>query len=254
MTTVSNNYANSYPTKTSSGSSDKSSSSDSTDKSSSSSSTDKSSSSSSTATAQANLNQNYTSFLKMLTTQLQNQDPTKPMDANEMTSQLVQYSMVEQNIATNSRLDKLLSLQQQSTASTNLAYLGRTVIYKGDEFNYSPDGQTPSLSYNLETSAKKVDVKILDADNKTVRTLTGETSAGTDHVVTWDGKDDAGNQMPAGTYSISVVPTGKTTDEYIKRTTYTYGTVSGVQYSKDGEMQVVANGLAIPVSDLKSVH
>lgn len=207
-----------------------------------------------TSSALSNLSQNYTSFLKMLTTQLQNQDPTKPMDANEMTSQLVQYSMVEQSISTNSKLDKLLTLQQQSTASTNLAYLGRTVIYKGDEFNYNPEGQTPSLSYSLETSAKSVDVKILDSNNKAIRTIKGETTAGTEHVVTWDGKDDSGNQMAAGTYSISVVPTGKTTDEYIKRTTYTYGTVSGVQYNTNGEMEVVANGLAIPVSELKSVH
>lgn len=242
MSTVdTNNYSNSTPTTTSN-----------TNKSSSSSKSSGSTSDSSSALS--NLSQNYTSFLKMLTTQLQNQDPTKPMDANEMTSQLVQYSMVEQSISTNSKLDKLLTLQQQSTASTNLAYLGRTVIYKGDEFNYDPQGQTPSLSYNLETSAKSVEVKIQDSNNKTVRTLKGETTAGVDHVITWDGKDDSGNQVAAGTYSVNVVPTGKTTDEYIKRTTYTYGTVSGVQYNTNGEMEVVANGLAIPVSQLKSVH
>lgn len=242
MSTVNtNNYSTSTPTTTSN-----------TNKSSSSSKTSGSTSDSSSALS--NLSQNYTSFLKMLTTQLQNQDPTKPMDANEMTSQLVQYSMVEQSISTNSKLDKLLKLQQQGTASTNLAYLGRTVIYKGDEFNYDPQGQTPSLSYNLETSAKSVEVKIQDSNNKTIRTLKGETTAGVDHVITWDGKDDSGKQVAAGTYSVNVVPTGKTTDEYIKRTTYTYGTVSGVQYNTNGEMEVVANGLAIPVSQLKSVH
>lgn len=241
MSTVdSNNYSNSTPTTTSN-----------TNKSSSS---KTSSSTSDSSSALSSLSQNYTSFLKMLTTQLQNQDPTKPMDANEMTSQLVQYSMVEQSISTNSKLDKLLTLQQQSTASTNLAYLGRTVIYKGDEFNYDPQGQTPSLSYNLETSAKSVEVKIQDSNNKTIRTLKGETTAGVDHVITWDGKDDSGKQVAAGTYSVNVVPTGKTTDEYIKRTTYTYGTVSGVQYNNNGEMEVVANGLAVPVSQLKSVH
>jgi len=240
MTTVGTNYGNSYPTTTPTNTADKTSSS--------------SSSSSDTSSALSSLSQNYTSFLKMLTTQLQNQDPTKPMDANEMTGQLVQYSMVEQNIATNNRLDKLLTLQQQSTASTNLAYLGRTVIYQGDEFNYDPEGQIPSLSYELETSAKKVQVKILDANNNAIRTMDGQTTAGTTHIVTWDGRDDAGNQMAAGTYSISVVPTGQTDNEYIKRTTYTYGIVSGVQYNKSGEMEVVANGLAVPVTDLRSIH
>lgn len=238
MTITTNNYANSTPTTTKTDTKTNSSTTKTTD----------------TSSALSSLSQNYTSFLKMLTTQLQNQDPTKPMDANEMTNQLVQYANVEQNISTNTKLDKLITLQQQGTSSTNLAYLGRTIIYKGDEFSYTDTTKSATLSYELESSAKKVRVDILDSKDRIIRSMDGETSAGTKHIVTWDGKDASGNTVQAGTYRINIAPTAQQADTTIKATTYTFGTVSGVQYDKSGEMQLIANELAIPVSDITSVH
>jgi len=59
-----------------------------------------------TTASKASLSQDFDDFLQLLTTQLQNQDPLNPMDSNEFTNQLVQFSQVEQQINSNQKLDK----------------------------------------------------------------------------------------------------------------------------------------------------
>src|SRR5436190_1843670 len=75
----------------------------------------------------AKLSGNYTQFLKLLTAQLQNQDPLKPMDTAQFTQQLVQFANVEQSIATNKNLENLVTLQQASQNAQATSYIGRTV-------------------------------------------------------------------------------------------------------------------------------
>src|SRR5271165_3611479 len=77
-------------------------------------------------TAAASVAQNYTTFLKMLTTQLQNQDPLSPVDANQFTQELVQFSQVEQQLQTNSQLGTLVSLEQANQSTAALSFVGKT--------------------------------------------------------------------------------------------------------------------------------
>src|SRR5580658_123707 len=74
---------------------------------------------------------NMDTFLQLLTTQLQNQDPMNPMDSDQFTQQLVEYSQVEQQINTNSNLQSLISLQQGGAGSSAVGYLGKTVTVSG---------------------------------------------------------------------------------------------------------------------------
>src|ERR1700686_5373862 len=79
--------------------------------------------------AAASVASNYTTFLKMLTTQLQNQDPLSPVDANQFTQKLVQFSQVEQQLQTNSQLGTLISLEQTNQATAALGFVGKTVTF-----------------------------------------------------------------------------------------------------------------------------
>ena len=205
-----------------------------------------------TSIAAKGLGDNFNNFLTLLTTQLKNQDPTKPMDTNEMTAQLVQFANVEQNIATNSRLDKLIKMQQAGTASSNLSYLGKTVSYPGDTFTLDSKTTETPLSYDLDGKAKNVDVKIVDSAGKVVATLKGEVGAGK-HQVTWDYKDSSGNTVPAGTYKLTVAATAEDPKMVISAKTYTFGRVDGVG-SKDGETTLAVNGKELPLSTIASVH
>lgn len=225
-----------------------------TDKTTNSSSTSKTTDEQALDKAATGLGDNFQSFLKLLTTQMQNQDPLKPMDTNDMTRQLVDFANVEQNIGTNSRLDKLLKLQGASTASTNLAYLGRTISFKGDSFDYTQGMTQAPLAYELEKEAKSVRVDILDSKGQTVRSMTGETKAGEKHVVNWDFKDNSGNAVQPGTYRLNIAPVSDKKDDIIKATTYTFGTVNGVGANKDGETVVSVGTQDIPLSDVTKVY
>src|ERR1700690_3571140 len=74
---------------------------------------------------------NFTTFLQLLTTQLQNQDPLSPMDTNQFTQQLVQFAGVEQQMKSNDQLSTLVSLQQNAQTTEALALVGATVVVNG---------------------------------------------------------------------------------------------------------------------------
>ena len=88
---------------------------------------------SNSAAAQAKLDEDLNKFLNLLVTQLKNQDPLDPMDANEFTSQLVQFASVEQQIYQNSNLEKMLSLQETSQISTMVDFIGNQVEFFGQD-------------------------------------------------------------------------------------------------------------------------
>src|SRR3569832_441863 len=73
------------------------------------------------------LTNNFSTFLTLLTTQLKNQDPTSPMDSNQFTQQLVQFSQVEQQINSNKNLESLIALTKSQNATNAVSYLGKTL-------------------------------------------------------------------------------------------------------------------------------
>lgn len=132
----------------------------------------------------------YNQFLTLLTTQLQHQDPLDPMQSEEFTNQLVQFSQVEQAIIGNEKLDTLLSQTSNNQIGQSLGYIGKDVYYKGDTV-YN-EGQPLKIGYAIDGEAAQANLRIVDKDNQTIRTISipqGTLSGN----VTWDGKDDFGN-------------------------------------------------------------
>lgn len=155
----------------------------------------------SSSTARSKLSSNFDTFLKLLTEQLKNQDPTDPMDTAEFTQQLVQYSQVEQQIETNSNFETLISRQKNSSASAALGYLGKTVVTKGDQSTL--EGGTAQWSYKLPANADENKLVVTDQRGRVVRNLNGERGAGT-HDLNWDGKDNNGAALADGVYRLEV--------------------------------------------------
>ncbi|HZZ11369.1 MAG TPA: flagellar hook capping FlgD N-terminal domain-containing protein, partial [Paraburkholderia sp.] len=79
------------------------------------------------STASQQLAGNFDTFLTLLTTQLQNQDPLSPMDSTQFTQQLVAFSGVEQQINTNNNLQSLIALNQSQQAASAVSYIGHSV-------------------------------------------------------------------------------------------------------------------------------
>jgi len=156
--------------------------------------------------ARTQLSGNFDTFLKLLTAQLQNQDPLNPTDSTQFTQQLVQYSQVEQQIETNSQLTSLsssLTKQIQATsAGAALAYIGHTATFSSDAMGVGDSGGA-AWNYDLGANAASVQLVVTDDAGNAVYQANGEQGKG-DHTFTWNGKATGGAQAPPGTYHLKV--------------------------------------------------
>src|SRR5579883_1248823 len=167
-----------------------------------------------TATAQAaglsgsqSLAGNFDTFLQLLTTQLQNQNPLDPLDTNQFTQQLVEFASVEQQVNTNSNLQTLISLQQTTEATAALELVGAKVTISGNSATLSNASGSPA-TWSLTTSAPATGtVTITNASGQTVYTGTTSLTAGT-QAYTWNGRGNNGVTWPEGTYTLSINATG----------------------------------------------
>ncbi len=166
-----------------------------------------SSSSTSSSLAPGGINMGKEDFLKLLTTQLQHQDPLSPADPKDFVAQLSQFSSLEQLINLNSTMStlgtSLTNLQGSQQMSQGLSMLGKTVKAQGNIFQVS-SGTPGDMSYVLSGAASSVKVNIYDSNGKVVRTmdLGGQNSG--ENKISWDGKDNSGNKVSDGTYSFQV--------------------------------------------------
>lgn len=147
-------------------------------------------------------------FLKLLITQLKNQDPLNPLDQNQFLAQTAQFTSLEnlQNIST--QLTEMKQLSSASSFAQSTALLGKTVRSSGVDFTLGTTGAV--LPFALDRAAA-VDIDILDSQGITVRHVaSGALDAGA-QAVAWDGRDSAGNLLSSGTYHFRVTAHGGAT-------------------------------------------
>ncbi|WP_144300163.1 flagellar hook assembly protein FlgD [Elioraea rosea] len=199
-------------------------------------------------TASNRIANNFQDFLKLLTTQLQNQDPTAPLDTNQFTQQLVQFAQVEQQLATNSNLESLINLQKTAQLTALTPLLGRTVEIDGTSLPLQ-EGEAAG-TYSFTAPVTESAITITNAAGRVVRTAAGETGAGT-HGFYWDGKDNDGKTLPEGVYTIAV--TGQTGSSTVQAATTVYGRVTGSERGTDGAIKLRLGDLTIDSDKIKSV-
>jgi flagellar basal-body rod modification protein FlgD len=159
-------------------------------------------------TGAASIASNFNSFLQLLTTQLQNQDPTDPLDTNQFTQELVSFSSVEQQINMNNNLSTLISLQQTAQSTAALNFLGTTVTVNGNSAMLGNGEPNPTWNYSL-TKPSTVAINVSSASGQLVYSTTQTLQAG-NQTFTWNGTDSVGNSWPAGTYTVSITATDAT--------------------------------------------
>ena len=196
----------------------------------------------------AELAETFDNFLVLLTTQLQYQDPLSPLDATQFTEQLVQFSGVEQAIATNDKLDDLIALQGGNQLSSAVSYIGKNV--KADSDLIVLQNGTATLLYGLEGSAASTTINIVNDAGQTVRSLAGNTTPGL-HELVWDGLDENGQPLPDGTYGL-VVNALDANDGPVSVATGTSGRVTGVE-TQDGDVFLKLGDLLIPLTRVFAV-
>ena len=154
------------------------------------------------STASTGLADNFQTFLTLLTTQLQNQNPLDPLDTNQFTQQLVQFAGVEQQLKSNDQLKALIAIEKSAQSTNALIYVGNTVAVDGSTQQFNG-----SATWNLK--AEKSTTAAITITNSVGQTVYSGNFALTDAKASfiWDGKGNDGTQWPAGAYKMTA--TGK---------------------------------------------
>jgi flagellar basal-body rod modification protein FlgD len=179
------------------------------------------------AAASSGATGNFNTFLKILTTQLQNQDPTAPADTNQFTQELVEFAGVEQQLNTNSLLQQLVTASGASGPKSLLGYVGQYVEVPSSNQLLIQNGQA-DFSYTLSGAAQNATISVLNSSNQLVATLNGPTASGINNV-SWNGQDSSGDQLPDGVYILSVTATDSGGNALTVSNTQLIGQVTGVQ-------------------------
>lgn len=191
----------------------------------------------------------FNMFLKMLTTQMQNQDPLDPMDTSEYTQQLVQYSQVEQTIQQSTTLKDILarlSTQEMAQAS---GFIGREAHFDSSMAGLA--GDSPARwAYTAGRPIASLVATVSDASGKVVDTRTLDPS-NTSGRFDWDGALPSGAQAPDGTYSIALKGVDSSGGS-VPVTVSTIGTVNEV-VTANNSVSLRANGVTYPAGKLLQV-
>ncbi len=194
--------------------------------------------------------QDFDTFLRLLTTQLANQDPLSPMDSNQFTQQLVQFANVEQVIATNTKLDTLVSLMSTDGLGAGAAYLGREVEADGATATLAKTG---TASFEMTTTERPATlfVNVFDERGERIATLSPPPADG-EQTVVWDGRADDGFRAPEGTYRFAV-DARDLAGAPIEVSTRLKGRVVAVE-NVNGELLLDLGDRTIPLRDVTAVR
>lgn len=143
----------------------------------------------------------FNTFLTLLTTQLKNQDPTKALDTNELTNQLVSFAGVEQQINANKSLETLIGLQQAAQLTASAPLIGQQVEVTSERLTLQDGAAT--LRLPPAGAARDAVVRVQDSLGRTIREQTVSLGAAPKDWV-WDGRNAAGQQQPDGTFAFTV--------------------------------------------------
>jgi len=191
-------------------------------------------------------------FLKLLVAQMQYQNPLKPQDPTQMSAQLAQFNMVDQQTKSNKLLEQLVNAGG-STAKQPLSgagYLGHSVTINQNQIFYN--GSNQKFSAVLDGSASQATVSILDSNGNPVRTMSLNNLASGANPVTWDGKTDTGATAAQGNYTVQISASnlnGGTVSSKIQRS----GIVDAVRFTASGT-QLMVGGIPASITDISEIR
>ncbi|MXP10432.1 flagellar hook assembly protein FlgD [Pseudoblastomonas halimionae] len=199
--------------------------------------------------AGAELNANFDMFLKLLTTQMQNQDPLDPMDTSDYTQQLVQYSQVEQSIQQTGTLKDILAALSTQDLAQSANFIGQRAELDSPTSALS-DQRPAQWSWEAERSIAALTATITDVRGRVIETRELDPSSAGE--MAWDGSLSAGGgTAAAGAYTLSLSATdaaGQEVPVAIRST----GVIDEVA-TRNGTVMLGINGLNFPTTSLVRV-
>ncbi|MDD4615958.1 MAG: FlgD immunoglobulin-like domain containing protein [Alphaproteobacteria bacterium] len=199
------------------------------------------------------LNLNFATYLKILTTQLQNQDPTNATDPNQFTQELIQMQQVQAQITNNEAIEALTKATTANALATGVTYIGNYVRAPTEDGDFSLQGSSAEIGYTLESAATKTTITIKDSDGTVVAKLIGGSTQG-DNYVTWDGTQTDGSVAPDGAYTFSVSSLNGAGNEVEVSNQSALFKITAVQSNDDGTLTLEAGSLGLLSTDVTGVY
>lgn len=188
-------------------------------------------------------------FLRLFVTQLKNQNPLSPMDSTGFTSQLAQFSSLEQLTNLNASMSNLIQYQNSIQNVMAIDMIGKSVEVSGNQVNLSGSA---AINFALPGAAAKTTLSIYNSSGACVRKIElGQQSAGSVKY-TWDGKNDAGATLPDGQYTFGV-SAADAKGVAVPATTLMFGTVTGITFEDSTTYLVLNTGQKIKFGDIRRI-
>ena len=188
-------------------------------------------------------------FLKLLVTQLQYQDPLNPVENTEFTAQLAQFSSLEALTDMSDAMSQMSYLQGSLNNIQALSFIGKEVSAQGNIIHYN--GEDVGIDFSLDKNAADVNMYIYTEDGTRVRTIgIGEALSG-DQEYVWDGTDDSGEAVSSGRYTF-VIDAVDYNGQAVSSTSYAKGEVTGVRYD-DGITYLIIGDKEVTISDVDKI-
>lgn len=193
-------------------------------------------------------------FLKLLTVQLQNQDPLSPVENEDFIAQLAQFSSLEQleninaNLQDSIDLDLILTQVLNNTAAAGL--IGKTVVADGGKVHLAESGSS-EIHFDLASDTDHVVIRITDESGAVIQTLRQDNLAAGRNKVEWNGDDSQGNRRSEGNYTIEIEAYDGQ-DNSIEVTPLLVGEITGVRF-EDGEARLLVGGLELGIGEIHEI-
>jgi flagellar basal-body rod modification protein FlgD len=189
-------------------------------------------------------------FMNLLVAQLQNQDPLNPMDSTAFTSQLAEFSSLEQLSNVNDNLEYLQMYQSSINNAQAVSFIGKNINALGDSIQLE-NSEMEEIHFELSSDSSSAFINIYDETGNLVKYIENGPLGEGKHSVEWDGTDHSGNTLPEGIYRFEVMAVDVNGDK-VQTATHINERVTGVIY-KNGATYLTAGGMEIPIGDVIEV-
>jgi flagellar basal-body rod modification protein FlgD len=190
-------------------------------------------------------------FLKLLSNQLANQDPFKPVDQKKFAADLAQFSQLEQLANMNTKFDKVFNQAPDQQKFMGATMLGKTVLTEGASVKVDANSSLKNLPFYLDKPAKKVMMRIFDSSNNLIQQIDVDGMGKGNQSLSWDLSSMDGTRAVNGEYRFQITAWDESFNEF-KGETRAEGKVTGVEF-EDGEILLtVGDGKKIFLRDVHS--
>ncbi|WKD24711.1 flagellar hook assembly protein FlgD [Pseudoalteromonas sp. KG3] len=189
-------------------------------------------------------------FFSLLTQQLSFQDPSKPADNDQMIAQMTNFTMAEGIANLNSKFESLAASMTSNSALQASTLVGKKALVEADTLDLNSSGEASGI-IAIESPVKDLKLSITDASGQLVRTINLDTQPAGGLRFNWDGKNEAGESLPAGEYSIKAE--GSMGEEFTSLPVATYKNIESVSINGANGIIINTKAGAIKLTDVAEI-